>query len=126
MNGKIVNNLGYKILFSLIMMFPVNIYAQQAVNKQSEIDRKVKEFLDQNRYHWHDLNVPYQDGKVLYDLIIKNNYKSALEIGTSTGHSSIWIAWALSKTGGKLTTIEINKGRHNIAVENIKKAGLSD
>ena len=126
MNGKIVNNLGYKILFSLIMMFPVNIYAQQAVNKQSEIDRKVKEFLDQNRYHWHDLNVPYQDGKVLYDLIIKNNYKSALEIGTSTGHSSIWIAWALSKTGGKLTTIEINKGRHNIAVENINKAGLSD
>ena len=29
------------------------------------------------------------DGKLLYDIIIKNNYKSALEIGTSTGHSGI-------------------------------------
>ena len=34
---------------------------------------------------------------------LKNN--SALEIGTSTGHSGIWIAWALSKTGGKLITL---------------------
>jgi len=45
------------------------------------------------------MNIPDVDGKLLYDIIIKNNYKSALEIGTSTGHSGIWIAWALSKTG---------------------------
>ena len=80
----------------------------------------------ENRAHWQDWNVPYQDGKVLYDLIIKNNYHKALEIGTSTGHSSIWIAWALSKTGGRLITIEIDKGRHNRAVDNFKKAGLSE
>jgi predicted O-methyltransferase YrrM len=71
------------------------------------------------------MNVPESDGKLLYDIIIKNNYKNALEIGTSTGRSGIWIAWALSKTGGKLITIDIDEGRHNIAVENFKKAGLS-
>ena len=72
------------------------------------------------------MNVPESDWKLLYDLIIKNNYKAALEIGTSTGHSGIWIAWALSKTGGKLITIEIDEDRHNEAISNFKKAGLAD
>ena len=72
------------------------------------------------------MNVPTADGQLLYDIIVKNNYKSALEIGTSTGHSGIWLAWALSKTGGKLITIDIDETRHNIALENFKKAGLSE
>jgi len=71
------------------------------------------------------MNIPYEDGKVLFDLIVKNNYKSALEIGTSTGHSAIWIAWALSKTGGKLITIEIDEGRHKTAMKNFEEAGVS-
>jgi len=50
----------------------------------------------------------------------------ALEIGTSTGHSAIWIAWALSKTGGKLITIEINERRYKEALANFEEAGLSD
>src|SRR3970282_1938360 len=87
-------------------------------------DKRIKQFLDENRDKWHDLNVPYEDGQVLYDIIIKNKYTSALEIGTSTGHSTIWIAWALSKTGGKLITIEINRERHEQALENLKKTGL--
>jgi predicted O-methyltransferase YrrM len=72
------------------------------------------------------MNVPESDGKVLYDLVIKNNYKKALEIGTSTGHSTIWIAWALSKTGGKLITIEIDEPTYKEALKNFKEAGLSD
>jgi predicted O-methyltransferase YrrM len=62
----------------------------------------------------------------MYDIIIKESYTSALEIGTSTGHSSIWIAWALSKTGGKLITIEIDESRHKEAVSNIEEAGLAE
>ena len=70
------------------------------------------------------MNIPASDGQLLYDLIIKGNYKSALEIGTSTGHSGIWIAWALSKTGGKLITIEIDEERYKTALENFRKVGL--
>ena len=70
--------------------------------------------------------MPYEDGKVLHDLIVENNYQSALEIGTSTGHSTVWIAWALSKTGGKMITIEIDENRQKVAIENIKALGLSD
>ena len=92
---------------------------------QQDLDNKVRGFLDDHRYSWRDMNVPESDGKILYDLIIKNNYTRALEIGTSTGHSGIWIAWALSKTGGKLITIEIDESRHNEAVGHFEEAGLS-
>ena len=36
------------------------------------------------------------------------------------------MAWALSKTGGKLITIEINDYRYRTALSNFKKAGLSE
>src|SRR5436189_524496 len=70
-----------------------------------ELDARVEAFLKEHKGDWRDLNVPYEDGKVLHDLIVSKGYKAALEIGTSTGHSTIWIAWAMSKTGGKVTTI---------------------
>ena len=89
------------------------------------LDKKVQTFLTSNKSKWRDLNVPYEDGQALFDLIVKNKYKSALEIGTSTGHSTIWMAWALSKTGGKLITIEIDKERHQEALKNLEAAGLS-
>jgi predicted O-methyltransferase YrrM len=92
----------------------------------NNIDEKVRKFLSENSGRWYDMNIPTSDGQLLYDIIVKNNYKSALEIGTSTGHSGIWIAWALSKTGGKLITIDIDESRHNTALENFRKAGLSD
>ena len=90
------------------------------------LDEKVKKFLSDHARDWYDMNIPASDGKLLYSLIIKGNYKSALEMGTSTGHSGIWIAWALSKTGGKLITIDIDPGRLSKAIENFKKAGLSE
>jgi predicted O-methyltransferase YrrM len=91
-----------------------------------DLDQRVKAFLDSRRGEWQDLNVSSNDGKILYDLVIKGRYKRALEIGTSTGHSGIWIAWALSKTGGKLVTIEIDEERYRQAVANFKEAGLAD
>ena len=91
----------------------------------TDLDVRVKTFLDQRRHDWHDMNVPESDGQLLHDLVVKGGYKRALEIGTSTGRSGIWIAWALSKTGGRLVTIDIDEGRHAQAVRNFKEAGLS-
>lgn len=89
------------------------------------LDERVREFLDSHAYRWRDMNVPEVDGQILYDIIVENKYTKALEIGTSTGHSGIWIAWALSKTGGKLITVEIDERRYNEATANFKEAGLS-
>jgi caffeoyl-CoA O-methyltransferase len=92
---------------------------------QGDLDARVRTFLEANKGQWRDLNVPAVDGQTLYDIVLKNKYTRALEIGTSTGHSGIWIAWALSKTGGKLITIDIDERRHRQAVANFAAAGLS-
>lgn len=113
------------ILLILLLTFSAaGIYSQEK-EKRSSLDERVQKFIDSRRGTWRDMNVPASDGKLLYDIIIKNNYKNALEIGTSTGHSAIWIAWALSKTGGKLITIEIDEGRYQEAIANFKEAGLA-
>lgn len=95
-----------------------------AAEKQKTVDEKVKKFLGNMKYQWRDLNVPEEDGKILFEIVSQNGYRRALEVGTSTGHSAIWIAWALSQTGGKLTTIEIDEGRHRQALANFREAGL--
>jgi caffeoyl-CoA O-methyltransferase len=118
-----------KTIFILVLMISFLIpesLSAQSFKENPALDAKVKAFLSGQSRQWYDMNVPSSDGQLLYDLIIKGNYKSALEIGTSTGHSGIWIAWALSKTGGKLITIEIDERRHKEAIENFKKAGLSE
>ena len=91
----------------------------------SPLDSQVSRFLEEARNSWSDMNVPYQDGKILYSLVLKGRFKNILEIGTSTGHSTIWLAWAASKTGGRVTTIEIDQERYEKALANFKKAGLA-
>ena len=114
------------LLLMLYLYISVDTVYARVLKDNRSIDEKVRAFLANHKYKWQDMNVPGSDGKVLYDLIIKNNYKNALEIGTSTGHSAIWMAWALSKTGGKLITLEIDEYRYKQALENFKKAGLSN
>jgi caffeoyl-CoA O-methyltransferase len=94
-------------------------------SERAALDAQVSGFLESSRNSWADLNVPYKDGKILYDLVVKGNFKNILEIGTSTGHSTVWLAWAASRTGGKVTTIEIDKGRHETALVNFRKAGVA-
>ncbi|MEE9174780.1 MAG: class I SAM-dependent methyltransferase [Thermodesulfobacteriota bacterium] len=115
----------FSLCFYLCLQVVASGFATETAVNQS-LDHRVRNFLDSHIDSWRDMNVPEVDGKVLYDLIIKHKYKKALEIGTSTGHSGIWIAWALSKTGGKLITIEINEGRYKQALANFEEAGLSD
>lgn len=116
-----------QIVCLLLILFMVTASSLgQEVRSTSAIDQKVKAVLDHKQGKWRDMNVPASDGQLLYDIIVKNGYTRGLEIGTSTGHSTIWLAWAMSKTGGKLITIEIDERRYREAVANIQEAGLSD
>ena len=110
----------------LVLSLFINPAIAETANTNRSLDEKVRLFLDTHKDQWVDWNVPEADGRILYDLIIRHNYKSAVEIGTSTGHSVIWMAWALSKTGGRLITIEIDEGRYKKALANFASAGLSD
>jgi predicted O-methyltransferase YrrM len=109
---------------AILFAFVPPLFSQEN-NRTAALDKRVRAFLNGHSGMWHDWNVPEVDGKLLYDIIIKNNYTRALEIGTSTGRSTIWIAWALSKTGGKVIAVENDESRYETALENFKKAGVS-
>jgi caffeoyl-CoA O-methyltransferase len=118
----------FRLLISLLVVSSLfsGVSTAQSLKENPVLDEKVKKFLSDHTGQWYDMNVPSADGQLLFNLIMNGNYKNALEIGTSTGHSAIWMAWALSKTGGKLITIDIDESRYKKAIENFKKAGLSD
>jgi len=105
----------------LLLAAPATLPAQDA-----DLDARVARFLERHRYGWRDMNVPATDGQLLHNLIVERKFTRALEIGTSTGHSAIWMAWALSKTGGRLITVEIDADRHREALENFAAAGIAD
>lgn len=89
------------------------------------LDQRIASFLESRRGSWRDLNIPESDGRILHDLIVSRGLRHAVEIGTSTGHSGLWIARALAQTDGKLITIEIDARRHQAAQENFAAAGVA-
>ena len=123
--NSIADTCGLWVLFLGLIVFSGGVHAQDKP-ASSQHDGKVKAFLEAHRHQWRDMNVPASDGQLMYDIILEKGYTSGLEIGTSTGHSTIWIAWAMSKTGGKLITIELDKGRYEEALANIREAGLEE
>lgn len=68
--------------------------------------------------------VPTENGRMLRLLAETNGAKNAVEIGTSTGYSSLWLSLALQKTGGKLTTFEIDAPRAEQARRHFEQAGV--
>ncbi len=69
-------------------------------------------------------NISPREGLYLYNLVLKHHLKRGLEIGTSNGYSSIWIASGMRSTGGHLLTLEIDEGRAELARENFQAAGM--
>ena len=72
------------------------------------------------------LSVSEEDGRFMRVLVVTGGAKHALEIGAAYGYSAIWIGLGLKATGGHLTTVEYDAGRAKAALENIRRAGLSD
>jgi predicted O-methyltransferase YrrM len=69
-------------------------------------------------------NVSREDGRLLRLLTETTGAKHVVEIGTSNGYSGIWFCLALTTTGGRLTTHEIDAGRAALARENFRRAGV--
>jgi predicted O-methyltransferase YrrM len=79
--------------------------------------------LDRN-HRRGNMNVPVEDGRLLRLLAESMNAQHIVEIGTSNGYSGLWFLLALQKTGGQLTTFEIDRGRAELAQANFKRAGV--
>jgi predicted O-methyltransferase YrrM len=70
------------------------------------------------------MSVPPEDGRMIRLLTEAIGAKHAVEIGSSTGYSGLWFALALRRTGGRLTTHELDPGAAAAARENYRKAGV--
>ena len=93
---------------------------------KNDNEKKILGILDDIRSTQSYRNVPPEDGRLLRLMAESMNAMNVIEIGTSTGYSAIWMGLALQKTGGKLTTYEIDAGRAATARANFKRAGMAD
>jgi predicted O-methyltransferase YrrM len=83
---------------------------------------RILDLLDHDRRG--TMKVPREDGRMLRLLAEATGVRNVVEIGTSNGYSGLWFCLALGKTGGHLTTFDIDKGRFEMARANFKKAGV--
>lgn len=70
------------------------------------------------------LSIGPQTGRVLNTLIKGAKAQNILEIGTSYGHSTVWLAEAAHATGGRVLTIDCVRNKHEYARAMSAKAGL--
>ncbi len=107
------------------MTIPQGVEKPDALTKEAE--KRIRDVLNElDGSRRGNMNVPEEDGTLLYMLARATNARHIVEIGTSNGYSGIWMAMALRSTGGKLTTFEIDPERAGMAKVNFGKAGVSD
>lgn len=91
-----------------------------------EAEKRALAVLDEmTKGRWY-LNVTTREGRVLRQLTEATGAKRIVEIGTSSGYSTLWLAMAARANGGKVFTHEIDPEKVKIASANFKKAGLDD
>jgi predicted O-methyltransferase YrrM len=71
-------------------------------------------------------NVEPDTARLLALLIRALAPRRLLEIGTSNGYSTIWLADAARSVGGTVTSVEIDASRTAQARGNLERAGLND
>lgn len=72
------------------------------------------------------LNITPETGEFLELIVKATRARRILEVGTSNGYSTIWLAQAARATGGRMTTLEIASHKVAMATENFRRAGLTD
>jgi predicted O-methyltransferase YrrM len=65
-------------------------------------------------------------GQFLLTLVISIDARSIVEIGTSAGYSSLWLATAAAQTGGRVTTFEVDPDKVALARQSFTDAGVGD
>jgi predicted O-methyltransferase YrrM len=72
------------------------------------------------------LNITPDTGRLLWILVRSTRATRILEVGTSNAYSTIWLADAARETGGRVTTLEMNPNKVELARQNLGRAGLAD
>ena len=71
------------------------------------------------------LNITRDTGEFLSVLVQATLARRVLEIGTSNGYSTLWLASATRATGGAVTTVEVSDYKVGLAQQNFSRSGLA-
>ena len=71
------------------------------------------------------LNITRDTGEFLAVLVCATAARRVLEIGTSNGYSTLWLADAARAIGGSVTTVEVAEYKIGLATTNFARCGLS-
>ena len=88
---------------------------------------RISKLIDEIREYGINNNVPIMSVETINTInkiIDENNIKSILEIGTAIGYSTL--CFASNKNVEKITSIERDDERYNIAYNNVLSSGLSN
>lgn len=72
------------------------------------------------------LNLEPETAELVSILARSSGARHALEIGTSNGYSTIWLAASIGRDGGRVISIDRRPEKHKMARENLSRAGLVD
>lgn len=72
------------------------------------------------------LNITHDTGEFLSVLVRAMGARRVLEIGTSNGYSTLWLADAAQGINGSVTTVELSAAKVALARANFARAGLQD
>jgi predicted O-methyltransferase YrrM len=72
------------------------------------------------------LNLEPETAQFLHILIRSSRRTRLLEIGTSNGYSTIWLAWTMSITGGQVISIDRDTDKQAQADTNLRRTGLRE
>ena len=71
------------------------------------------------------LNITRDTGEFLSVLVQATAARRVLEIGTSNGYSTLWLANAARAMGGAVTTVELSDYKVGLARQNFSRSGLA-
>ena len=72
------------------------------------------------------LNITHDTGEFLAVLVRAMGARRILEVGTSNGYSTLWLADAARGINGTVTTVELSAAKVAMARENFARAGLQE
>ena len=70
------------------------------------------------------LNLEPDTARFISMLIQTSHRRQILEIGTSNGYSTIWLAWATQAAGGHVISIDRDEHKQILAEKNLRRTGL--
>src|SRR3972149_4100719 len=68
--------------------------------------------------------VPPEVGRFLHTLVLAPRPRSIVEIGTSGGYSTVWLATAARAVGASVVTLEIDPAKVRRATASLRDAGV--